>query len=174
MDSRAVIEAVEDGTVEIGFCVLYHQRPGLLFEPLFREPLDVVCRRDHTLGMRGTPVAWDDIALAEFISNGSAAAIASDHAAMMVERSSLQARNVTSILAMVEAGLGITVLPRLCRHQSSAAITFLPLDDSAAERTVGWIRTSERDPLPASYHLVQELKQVIQRRSADMDSIMTT
>ncbi len=60
-DSRSVIEAVEDGSVEVGFCVLSHRRPGLVFEPLFRERLDFVCRRDHPLGDAGRPIRWEEV-----------------------------------------------------------------------------------------------------------------
>ena len=173
-DSHSVIDAVEDGTVEIGFGVLSRRRPGLVFEPLFREPLDFVCRRDHPMGKRATPVAWDEIELKEFISNGSVAAVTSERATSIVEQSCLQARNVTSLLAMVDAGIGVTVLPRLCRHQSNKDIAFLPLKDKTAERTVGWIRKGDGALLPATYHLVKELKDVIKRRSVDMDYIVTT
>ena len=73
MDSRAVIEAVEEGGVEVGFCVISQLRAGLVFEPLFRERLDFVCRRDHHAARTKRPVAWDDVDCAEFIANGSAA-----------------------------------------------------------------------------------------------------
>ena len=172
MDSRSVIEAVEDGSVEIGFCVLSHQRPGLMFEALFRERLDFVCRRDHRLGTATAPISWDAVELAEFIGNGSAKTISSERARAIVDRSPLQARNTTSILAMVQAGLGVTVLPRLCRHQSGPDVVFLPLADETAERTLGWIRTDERDLLPATRHLLDQLKQVIERRSSDLDYVM--
>lgn len=174
MDSHAVIEAVEAGTVETGICVLSRSRPGVAFEPLFTEPLDLVCRHDHPLARRGTPVAWDSIEPGEFIANGSAATIASLPVSALVEQSSLQARTVTSLLAMVQAGLGVTVLPRLCRHQSGSTVAFLPLEDRQAERTVGWIRTTERDPLPATRHLIDALKDVIRRRSTDLDYTLPT
>jgi DNA-binding transcriptional LysR family regulator len=172
MDSHSVIEAVEDGSVEVGFCVMSHQRPGLTFQPLFRERLDFVCRRDHRLGRATSPVSWDEVDPAEFIGNGSAATIASDQARAIVGRSPLQARNVTSILAMVQAGLGVTVLPRLCRHQSSPEVVFLPLDDEMAVRTLGWIKTDEHNLLPASYHLIVELKKIIDRRSVELDYVV--
>jgi LysR family transcriptional regulator, carnitine catabolism transcriptional activator len=170
MDSRSVIEAVEDGSVEVGFCVMSHRRPGLAFEPLFRERLDFVCRRDHRLGSAEKP--WDEIDPSEFIANGSAATISSDPARAIVDHSLLRARNVTSILAMVQAGLGVTVLPRLCRHQSSPEVLFQPLDDETAERILGWIKTDERALLPATHYLIAELKQVIDRRSVDLDYVV--
>lgn len=174
MDSRSVIEAVEDGSVEVGVCVLSHGRPGLAFEPLFRERLDFVCRRDHPAATAAGPVGWDAVDVAEFIGNGSAATIPSEPARALAERAPLQARNVTSILAMVQAGLGVTVLPRLCRHQSSADVVFLSLDDATAERTVGWIRTEERALLPATHQLIAELKHIIDRRSVDLDYVVSS
>ena len=49
IDSSAIVDAVENGVVEVGLCVLANKRPELTFEALFREPLDFVCRVDHPL-----------------------------------------------------------------------------------------------------------------------------
>jgi DNA-binding transcriptional LysR family regulator len=48
-DSNAIVEAVQNGVVELGLCVVPGRRAQLTFEPLFREPLDFVCPIGHPL-----------------------------------------------------------------------------------------------------------------------------
>ncbi len=53
-------------------------------------------------------------------------------------------------------------------------MAFLPLDDETAERTLGWIRTDERDLLPATRHLIAEVKRIVERRATGLDDVMPT
>ncbi len=62
IDSSAIVDAVENGVVEIGLCVPANKRPELTFEALFREPLDFVCRADHPLTKKKAPLKWAQLA----------------------------------------------------------------------------------------------------------------
>jgi LysR family transcriptional regulator, carnitine catabolism transcriptional activator len=143
-DSQAIVEAVESGAVEIGLCVPHGDRPLLRFEPLFREPLDLVCPAGHPLAKAGRPLSWTRLKGVDLIQNGSARALGLPEIGELAQSSKLKAHNVMSLLAMVEAGLGVTILPRLCRWKSSPAVAFVPLADARASRTVGWIIKSGR------------------------------
>jgi DNA-binding transcriptional LysR family regulator len=55
---------------------------------------------------------------------------------------------------MVEAGLGVTILPRLCRWKCSQAVRFVPLADARVTRTVGWIARTGRVLQPATRRLL--------------------
>ncbi len=168
MDSRAVVEAVEAGAVELGFCVVPTLPPGISFSPLFTEPLEFVCREDHPLAERKEGVSLDEIEPERFILNGSALAMGTALPPVIPAQSSLQARNVNSILAMVRAGIGVTVLPRLCRLQSPDAVTFVPLADRGALRVVGWISRDDRRLQPATETLLDTVRQVIRNRAHEL------
>ncbi|MCK0196240.1 LysR family transcriptional regulator [Ancylobacter sp. 6x-1] len=160
MDSAAVIDAVDNGRVEIGFCVLNQPRQGIAFTPLLRETLELVCRADHPLARQGGAVAWPALTGETFIVNGSMAGLSPPHAA-----TTLEARNVASILAMIRAGLGVSILPRLCRP-ADAEIAFLPLADAACARTLGWIARADRKLQPAAARLVAAVADVIGEEQA--------
>ncbi|MDQ0469227.1 LysR family transcriptional regulator [Labrys wisconsinensis] len=168
MDSAGIVDAVEDGAVEIGFGVLHQPRPGLMFEPMLRDRLDLVCRADHPLAEGAEPIAWRQIAPREFITNGSIGLPRLVEAGTLARRSHLEARNVTSILAMVRAGLGVSVLPRLCRTAGDAQIRFLPLEDPAAERTLGCIVAAERLLQPATERLLDAVRAVMAQRADEL------
>lgn len=154
IDSSAIVDAVENGVVEIGLCVLAGKRTGVSFQPLFREPLDFVCPADHPLARSRQPLRWSQLKDAALISNGSAAALGLPEIAKLAARSKLVASNVNSNLAMVEAGLGVTILPRLCRWKCGQAVRFVPLADARANRTVGWIARAGRALQPATRRLL--------------------
>jgi LysR family transcriptional regulator, carnitine catabolism transcriptional activator len=58
---------------------------------------------------------------------------------------------------MVESGLGVTILPRLCRWKCNHDVRFVPLADQRASRTVGWIARANRSLQPASRMLLDEI-----------------
>lgn len=154
-DSNAIVEAVDNGMVEVGLGVLATRRPQLSFEPLFREPLDFVCPAEHSLAQSARPLKWEQIERENFIQNGAAAALGIAEIEALAAGSTLTATNVTSNLAMVEAGLGVTILPRLCRWKCSHAVRFLPLADPRSSRTVGWIAKEGRNLQPASLKFIE-------------------
>lgn len=158
IDSSAIVHAVENGVVEIGFCVLANKRPDVTFEPLFREPLDFVCPVDHPLAKSKTSLSWARLQGASLILNGSAAALGISEIGPLAARSKLVASNVNSNLAMVEAGLGVTILPRMCRWKCNYAVRFVPLADARATRTVGWIAQAGRALQPATERLLDSVR----------------
>lgn len=153
-DSNAIAEAVEDGMVEIGLCVLATRRPQLSFEPLFHEPLDFVCPANHLLAKSKRPLKWTELDGESFIQNGAAAALGIAETDALAAASKLTATNVSSNLAMVEAGLGFTILPRLCRWKCGHAVRFVPLADPRSSRTVGWIAKAGRNLQPAARQFI--------------------
>jgi DNA-binding transcriptional LysR family regulator len=159
IDSSAILEAVENGAVEIGFCVLARKRE-VAFSPLFREPLDLVCPADHPLIRSKRALTWASLADESLILNGSAAALGMPEIERLAARSKLVASNVNSNLAMVEAGLGVTILPRLCRWKCGYAVRFLPLADARVNRTVGWVTQEGRTLQPAAQRLLNSVRAV--------------
>jgi DNA-binding transcriptional LysR family regulator len=155
IDSSAIVDTVENGMVEVGLCVLAGKRTEVSFEPLFREPLDFVCPVGHPLAKSRTALGWPRLDNTALILNGSAAALGIPEIATLAARSKLVASNVNSNLAMVEAGLGVTILPRLCRWKCSYAVRFVPLADPRATRTVGWIARAGRALQPATQRLLE-------------------
>jgi LysR family transcriptional regulator, carnitine catabolism transcriptional activator len=160
IDSSAIVDAVENGVIEIGLCVLANKRPELTFEALFREPLDFVCRADHPLTKKKGPLKWTQLEGCSLILNGSVSALELPEVSRLAANSKLIASNVNSNLAMVEAGLGVTILPRLCRWKCGHQVRFLPLADTAVSRTVGWIAKEGRGLQPATAKLLNCIREL--------------
>ncbi|RXV66822.1 LysR family transcriptional regulator [Roseovarius sp. A46] len=147
-DSRSVHAMVADGTVELGIAGVAAPAAGLSFAPLFRDPFRLVCRRGHKLAARAHPLGWTELAGERIIGNNAAAAIVADEYRALVAASTLRARNVISLLALVRAGAGVTLLPQLATVSLTPDLVALPLADSAAEREVGVVLREGRSPSP--------------------------
>ena len=148
-DSRSVADLVQSGTVELGIASLSSERRTIKFMPLFDEPLGIVCRGDDPLFLNAGPRRWSDLrgrtVLANAISDAHRIGPATDAAAAPIV-----VYNVLSLLALVRANVGITILPRLSVTGMQPDIGFIPIDEPDARRTVGVLTRAEAVLSPAA------------------------
>jgi DNA-binding transcriptional LysR family regulator len=100
-------------------------------------------------------LSWPRLKGAPLIQNGSAAALGLKEIDALADNSKLVASNVASNLAMVEAGLGVTILPRLCRWKCNWGVSFVPLADPRASRTVGSIARAGQPLQPTAQRVLK-------------------
>ncbi len=124
--------------------------PGLVCEPIFRDPFKLVFRSDSALADRGAVLDWPDLAGQPLIINESTRALASPEFQRLAHDARFSVRNVTSLLAMVSAGMGMTLLPALATVNLPAALTARLLRDPACLRTVGIIWREGKVPSPVA------------------------
>jgi DNA-binding transcriptional LysR family regulator len=125
----------------------------------FTDPFGVVCPLAHPLSRRQPPLRWSDLDGTPFIANGLCAHIKDEGFAPILQASHLMVRNTASILSLVRAGLGITLLPRLAVLGECDDLGFLPLADCSARREV-WIATPPETMLtPAARALAGIIRQ---------------
>lgn len=136
-DSTDVRLLVETGQVDLGIAGTGPEAPGLICEPIFRDPFRLVCRSDSVLATKGTLLEWSDLVGHPLIINEATRALPSPELQRLARDARFSVRNVTSLLAMVSAGMGITLLPALATVNLPASMTARPLQDPACLRTVG-------------------------------------
>lgn len=147
-DSASVMMLVETGEAELGIGGKPAPGTGLQFLPLFHDPFRLVCRKDHPLAGLTSPLKPEDLRGHRLIVNKSTtgfAALENDPADTI---STLSARNVISLLALVRAGAGATFLPALATLSIGDDLCALALDDPTALRQVGCILHHGRSPSP--------------------------
>jgi DNA-binding transcriptional LysR family regulator len=142
------LECVARGEAEFGLNSMGASRPELKFMPLIDDAFAVACRTDHPLAKQDR-VRWHDLAQYPLIvSQKSNNRIVVDQA---LARSKLtlnwafQVGHLAASFGLVEAGLGVSVVPRLSRplyQHSSVAI--IPLYDPVVTRTIGIIERRGR------------------------------
>lgn len=136
-DSTDVRLLVETGQVDFGIAGTGPDVPGLACEPIFRDPFKLICRSDSQLATGGALLDWVDLAGHPLIINEAARALPSPEFQRLASDARFSVRNVTSLLAMVSAGMGVTLLPALATVTLPASLTALPVRDRSCFRTVG-------------------------------------
>jgi DNA-binding transcriptional LysR family regulator len=163
MDSRSVREAVAAGTADVGIGSLGENTLELTFTPLYSDRLSVLCRKDSKLVMIRNPIEWKDLAGYPFLAHGGYGMIKDPAFHTLVERAQNHLPNVMSLLALVKAGIGITILPRLFESQADKSIRYLPLKDPNAYQIVGIINRNGYKSSPATNSFLMLLKKMVRK-----------
>jgi len=143
VDSSAtdLSDQVHAGSVDFAITVLRANRPNLEFHRLLNEDFVVLCRSDDPIA-RGGEVRFAELNQLKIIRNIVAADALGARAAAIPWR--FEAENVTTAISMVEAGLGITIIPRFgAKCGPSTNLSVLRLRPPMVSRTLGILRRQD-------------------------------
>jgi DNA-binding transcriptional LysR family regulator len=160
MDAGAneVLAAVARGEADFGLNFIGAQEGELDFKPLVEERFVAACRRDHPLA-RARRVSWAQLAEHDHIGidRSSGNRVLLDQALAGVPnrpQAIYEAQHVTTALGLVEAGLGVAVVPSMAMPgRDHPLLVSLPLVDPIVTRKVGLIRRRGRALSPAAQQL---------------------
>ena len=156
------LESVARGEVEFGINLLGASDPELTFEPLIEDPFVLACRRDHPLAARES-LTWTDLEGQPLVavSRTSGNRILLDAALVRagVRLSwSYEVTHLSTSLGLVEAGLGISVLPKLATPQADHPIIVTrPIQNPEVSRTIGVVRRHGGRLAPAAERFLEML-----------------
>jgi LysR family carnitine catabolism transcriptional activator len=159
IDSAAVVHAVSSGAVDFGIATLSGVNAGLEAEFLLEDPFVLVCPAHHQLVELDRPIRWSDMDAHDFIANGLCASIGLAPVADLTNRALLMVRNTTSLLAFIEQGFGVTLLPALAAPQSNTLRT-LKLEDGSVKRRLDVLMRQGETLNPAAAALLVEVRGV--------------
>lgn len=151
IDSSAgnVIEAVSSGQADFGLCFAKNLPASIEFTPLADDRYVAACRHDHPLASR-THLSWQAYFEQDYIGldrvSGNRTLLDRELAHLTPARPSIcETRHVTTMLGMVEAGIGIAAVPAMSMPAGEhSVLRAVPLTDPVVTRTVGLIRLSGR------------------------------
>lgn len=156
--ANEVLAAVSRSEADFGLNFIGSQEPDIDFAPLLEERFVAACRRDHPLA-RKRRVSWADLAAHDFITvdkaSGNRLLIDQALAGVASRPQSLyEAQHVTTLLGLVEAGLGVAAVPSLAMpERDHPLLVSIPLDEPVVTRVVGLIRRRGRSLSPAAQQL---------------------
>ena len=164
IDSSAgnVYDSVVGGQADFGISFSALSQPDIDFLPLRNDNYVAACRREHPIAGKKS-LTWREfythawVGLDKTSGNRNLLDHALEH--LVPERPSIcETRHVTTMLGMVEAGLGIAAVPAMSMPQSEhSALTKVVLTEPVVTRTVGLLRKNGR----VLSHVAQELETMI-------------
>jgi DNA-binding transcriptional LysR family regulator len=154
-----VLASVKQGEADFALNYIGMQDPEVEFTPLLKEPYVLACRHDHPLARRRS-VRWAELApypLAR-VSHASRNRLLIDQALAELPplpRPVCEVRHVSTLIGLVENGLGVAVVPRLTLPPKPANVVGVKLDGPAVHRTIGIIQRTGRSMSPAAIALAK-------------------
>ncbi|MGO4809762.1 LysR substrate-binding domain-containing protein [Cupriavidus sp. 2MCAB6] len=167
--ANVVLHSVASGEADFGLNFIGTQEADLLFEPLLRDPFVLACRRDHPLARRRS-VKWAELAGHTLVAlaKSSGNRLMLDLALAEAPRrpaAFYEVRHVSSVLALVEAGLGVAAVPRLALPDGDrSGLAAVPLREPAVSRMLGILRRRGRMLSPHAQALYEMVAQAVPAR----------
>ena len=176
--ANEVLAAVARSEADFGLNFMGGQETDIEFKPLLEERFVAACRRDHPLA-RKRHVTWSDLAAYDYISvsKSSGNRLLLDQALAHVAgrpQSIYEAQHVTTMLGLVEAGLGVAAVPAMAMPAADhPLLVSVPLSEPAVTRRVGLIRRKGRSLSPSAqqlYDLLMEQKHVRKKAASKVSN----
>lgn len=153
MDGNSVCAALRSEKAQIGIAGRPSTQWALDFEPLFQDTFVVIFNPKHFDITPDIPLTWEALKHYPMILNGAANMIESEQFKQLAQNATLTVRNLNSLMALLNSGVGITILPALTALDLHDQLATAPLAEHQAKRIVGMITpsTSRLDPLVRSF-----------------------
>lgn len=150
-NTDAVLRMVESQQVDFGLCQIFDEQlhSDKLFTPLWQDQIGVVCPSDHPLADFDT-LDWSALENQEIITNGTSRLLDAPELQELISPSRFYVSNMISIIAMLEAGFGVTTLPQFAFPPENTQLRFIPLTNPTVIRHTGIVQLKQHSlPLPA-------------------------
>ena len=155
-NSETIQRRVLNGTIDFGVSQVWEAHPELEAVDLLQDPIGLVCSNRHPLA-QVDEVSWEMLRGNTFISNGTVRLLHQAGIPIAGFDAQLSMPNMASLVAMLEADIGITTLPYLAFPKDSQKLTFKPIADPVVERKISLVSRRKFSGSPA----VQAMKEVI-------------
>jgi LysR family carnitine catabolism transcriptional activator len=154
-NSKGVQQRVESNEVDFGIASLWHANKKLDFLPFLSDAYVMVCNKDHPLAKNVSISGWQQLVGYDFIGSGLT------HTLKMqkyIGSPKYEFSNTTTLIAMLKANIGITVLPSLA-IPDDPDLVFFPLANPTEKRNICLITRQKTIQSPAARAMIQILWQ---------------
>jgi len=154
-NSDAVLKMVETQQVDFGISSLFHEHEhsDKSFIPIWQDRIGVVCPLDHPLAEK-EQLHWKELRHHRLISNGTSRLLEDSEARPILGHSQFYVSNMISLIAMLEAGFGVTTLPWYAFPNDSKTLRFIPLETPEVIRRIGIVQLSNKSLTPPAKALI--------------------
>ncbi|WP_424967727.1 LysR family transcriptional regulator [Dinoroseobacter sp. S375] len=147
-ETEAVLNALGRGEADLGIVSGEHALRGVVSAPLFEDAFGLTCARDHPLADRDGDLCFADTAGFDIVGNTLCRALDHDGLQAAIAATALHAHNTLSLIGILQQGARFTILPRAVVANLPGRLSFRPLQDLPARRSVSVLiseRASQRE-----------------------------
>lgn len=154
-NSKGVQRRIELNEVDIGIGSLWHANKKLKFSPFLSDTYVMVCNKAHPLANSKSIVGWQHLQGYDFIGSGLTQSLKMQK---YIGSPKYEFSNTTTLIAMLKANIGITVLPSLAIPDDPNLVSF-PLKNPTEKRDICLITRQKTIHSPAAKAMVEMLSQ---------------
>jgi len=164
-----LVRGVLEGTLDLAVVPLPVKDRQLAIEPLLSEPLLLAVGRDHPFASQ-PEIDIRTIAGETFVGLGDSSALAAQVRAFFGDqklepRIGIRCTQVATLKRFVAAGLGISLLPQLARHEEDrASLVYLRLSGDEPRRELVVVRHPQRYQTRGAEEFLKLLRQHVRSR----------
>ena len=156
IDSPSVARTVAEGDSDFGIASLSPRSVNLKTELLTEEPFMCLFPPGHPLGNIDRALSWEDIAQHAFVSNILVDQIRHPEVQKLAASAHLRIRNMSSLIAFVESGFGITLLPKMAAILATT-LQSKELQDHTLKRQLYLLEPADRSMSSAALSLRERI-----------------
>lgn len=154
-NSKGVQQRVELNEVDIGIGSLWHANKKLNFIPFLKDTYAMVCNINHPLAKTNSNMSWQQLKGYDFIGSGLTQTLKMQQ---YIGSPKYEFSNTTTLIAMLKANIGITVLPSLAIPDDPMLVSF-PLENPTECREICLIMRQKTIQSPAAKAMIEVLSQ---------------
>ncbi len=154
-NSEAVMRMIENQQVDFGISHLFDEQEhsDKEFIPIWEDQIGVVCPVDHPL-TKYSQLDWKKLSRHRLIANGTSRLLDSSEAKSVIEKSQFYVSNMISLIAMLEAGFGVTTLPWYAFPKDNPKLAFVALAKPVVKRKIGIVMLKNKSLSPPARAMV--------------------
>lgn len=161
-DFKEITQGVKSGSLDLGFTVLPVNGQGITSEKLVEDEIYCIAPPNFKT-KNGKSVGHEDIVNYNFILQQSDYDLDTKAALdyYSIQPTAIQfSIDDQSIVAMVEAGLGLGILPALALQKISGNVQFLPFK-TPFYRKIGLIVSNQQEQAPSTIQMIKNIREYI-------------
>ena len=162
-------DKVLDRRIDLAISSIWQTELEFHHTPLCADRVGIVARKTHPWMQIDNDINWSELSQQKLIRNGTTPLVDQTPAQEFLF-APMQVTNMTSLVAMLEAGAGITTLPWLAFPRDSHELAFRLIEEPPIQRQIALIKSRHHQQMPATAALESIIINTFRRRGKDLES----
>ncbi len=162
-------DKVLDGRIDLAISSIWQTELDLHHTHLCADRVGIVARKGHPWMQMGNDINWMELSQQKLIRNGTTPLVDNTPAQEFLF-APMQVTNMTSLVAMLEAGAGITTLPWMAFPKDSNELAFRLIEEPLIKRQIALLQSRHHQQMPATSALECIIIETFKRRGKYLES----
>lgn len=162
-------DKILDGRIDLAISSIWQTENDLHHTNLCADRVGIVALKTHPWMQQVNDINWEALSQEKLIRNGTTPLVENTPAQAFLSAST-QVANMTSLVAMLEAGAGITTLPWMAFPKDSEELAFRLIEEPKIKRQIALLQSRRHQHMPVTKALEKIIINTFKNRSKYLES----